>query len=606
VPNTATTLSANIKITFKAMADLSSQPTTVQSLYAWHNENKLQVNRRYQRKLVWTLEEKQKLVESILKRYPIPAILLAELEGTPGSYEIIDGLQRLHAIISFIETAFPTLTGDHFDIKHFTTAKNRAAEGIYKPNETLSVLSSKEVGSILDYTLAISVMRNATEEEINDVFDRINTYGRRLSDQERRQSGVENDFSQMIREIACTLRGDTSANILSLALMPSISIDLPKTKHGYEIQADEVFWVKQGILRSTDLRDSMDEQCIADVAASIVGGKIIERAKEALDEIYTIGSPESTRIDIALNIYGTSKFADEFKFCVDEILKICGDEKKLRDIVFKKRTTNAFPSVFAVLVIAVHELIVGENKMISNYDAIRNAITGISDRIGTGRKTTSPEERRKNVDVIKGLIRNSFIKRDATVKIYGSHATADIEGIIRRSEIELSHYELKQGIVSLNPIQRAEDSNLIAKVINTIAAIANNGPDREGKIIIGVADDSSDAEKIETLDKIKAHRVSKKFVVGVAREAKILGLTTENYFGKWKNAIKNSQLSEPLKGAVLANMDYNDFFGLGIIVITIPPQKEISYVNDKVYCRNGDDTTYVESPKQIADIVKRF
>ena len=77
------------------MAELVSQPTSIQSVYTWYREDKLYVNRRYQRKLVWTLEEKQKLIESILKKYPVPAILIAERDSSPGTYEIIDGLQRL-------------------------------------------------------------------------------------------------------------------------------------------------------------------------------------------------------------------------------------------------------------------------------------------------------------------------------------------------------------------------------------------------------------------------------------------------------------------------------------------------------------------------------
>ncbi|MFJ4874042.1 DUF262 domain-containing protein [Streptomyces sp. NPDC088745] len=63
------------------MAELSPQQRSIQSIYAWYSENKLWVNRRYQRKLVWTLTEKQKLIESVLKEYPIPAILLAERDG---------------------------------------------------------------------------------------------------------------------------------------------------------------------------------------------------------------------------------------------------------------------------------------------------------------------------------------------------------------------------------------------------------------------------------------------------------------------------------------------------------------------------------------------
>ncbi|WP_235944123.1 DUF262 domain-containing protein [Variovorax boronicumulans] len=62
------------------MSELVSQPTSIQSVYSQYAEGKLFVNRRYQRKLVWTLEEKQKLIESILKKYPIPAILVAERE----------------------------------------------------------------------------------------------------------------------------------------------------------------------------------------------------------------------------------------------------------------------------------------------------------------------------------------------------------------------------------------------------------------------------------------------------------------------------------------------------------------------------------------------
>jgi uncharacterized protein with ParB-like and HNH nuclease domain len=62
------------------MAELSSEPKSIQSVYTWYREDRLYVNRRYQRKLVWTLEEKQKLIDSILKKYPIPAILIAEKE----------------------------------------------------------------------------------------------------------------------------------------------------------------------------------------------------------------------------------------------------------------------------------------------------------------------------------------------------------------------------------------------------------------------------------------------------------------------------------------------------------------------------------------------
>ena len=77
------------------------------------------------------------------------------------------------------------------------------------------------------------------------------------------------------------------------------------TRHGYEVRADEVFWVKQGILRSTELRDSMDEQWIADIASCVVGGELIERSK---DHWTTLTLPEALKLErvlSALEVYGS-------------------------------------------------------------------------------------------------------------------------------------------------------------------------------------------------------------------------------------------------------------------------------------------------------------
>ena len=93
--------------------------------------------------------------------------------------------------------------------------------------------------------------------------------------------------------------------------------------------------------------------------------------------------------------------------------------------------------------------------------------------------------------------------------------------------------------------------------------------------------------------------------MGVNREVEILGITKEKYFAKIKNAIQKSDLSRSLRTSVLSALDQNEFYGLGVIVITVPPQKDISYVGDEAYWRNGDSTE-LATPKVIADITKRF
>jgi hypothetical protein len=414
------------------MAELDAAPRSVQSFYGLYAADKLFVNRRYQRKLVWTLEEKQRLVESVLRGYPVPAVLMADRGD--GSYEVIDGLQRLHSLMSFIENAFVTLEGDAFDVSQFPTAAQRATAGKFAVATSDAQLPVDQVTAFLDYSLAVSVMRGATEEEVDDVFRRINTYGHRLSDQERRQAGVQDNFSSLVRVLASELRGDASVDYLQLWQMPSISIDLPMSNHGYQVIAGQVFWCEQGVLRSTDLRDSLDEQCIADVLASIATGSIVDRTKDALDAVYEAGSDANQRAVTGVEVYGADRLKTEIKYCVEEILKVCnsGQPAKLRSMIFGS-TTNAFPAVFAVLLLAFHEALVKERQAVSDYDSLKSSLTGLRTRIDTGKGATGSEERRKNINTIKGLMAPSLVPRqppDLTVL----NTVLDIENSLRRVE----------------------------------------------------------------------------------------------------------------------------------------------------------------------------
>ncbi|WP_378011703.1 RNA-binding domain-containing protein, partial [Aeromonas hydrophila] len=188
--------------------------------------------------------------------------------------------------------------------------------------------------------------------------------------------------------------------------------------------------------------------------------------------------------------------------------------------------------------------------------------------------------------------------------IYNNHSTIDIEGVIRRSEIELASYELKQGILQLHG-EREENPQVTEKIINTICAMANNGKGSTGKIIIGVTDKEQHATLISQLDRIEPLKIGSRYVVGVKREATRLNLSLEHYFAKWATAIRNSELSEPLKGQVLSTMDFNDFYGLGILIISVPPQQNVSSVGDNVYWRDADNTK-LATGIQVARIAQRF
>jgi len=108
------------------------------------------------------------------------------------------------------------------------------------------------------------------------------------------------------------------------------------------------------------------------------------------------------------------------------------------------------------------------------------------------------------------------------------------------------------------------------------------------------------------LDQIQPRIVGKRTVVGIKREAKALGKSVEEYFHLIRDRIRKSGLSEPLKGDTLSHLDFNTFYDLGVLVISIPSQTDISYYGDEVYYRDGDQTKEAEGPRRVAEISKRF
>jgi len=94
--------------------DLTVKGESIERIYGSFQGKRYLVNRRYQRKLVWTLDEKKSFIDSVTKGYPVPIVLLAEIRADERSvFEIIDGMQRLNAIMGFIENEYP-VNGAYF------------------------------------------------------------------------------------------------------------------------------------------------------------------------------------------------------------------------------------------------------------------------------------------------------------------------------------------------------------------------------------------------------------------------------------------------------------------------------------------------------------
>ncbi len=207
---------------------------------------------------------------------------------------------------------------------------------------------------------------------------------------------------------------------------------------------------------------------------------------------------------------------------------------------------------------------------------------------------------------MKGIIDKYFVDDPDLGKIvFSNHKIVDIESDIRRSEIELANYELKQGLLPLTPGGK-DPTDMLDKILRTICAISNNGPNSAGKILIGISDKDDDVKRVLDVDGVSGKSVGKRTVVGVSREAKRLGVSVESYVQTIVNHIKNSNISEHTKGAVLSHIDYNNYFDLGVIVISIPPQSELTYLGDELFRRDGSSNNIIINPKDAVALNSRF
>jgi hypothetical protein len=586
------------------------QGKSIQTVYRDYRQGNLLVNRKYQRKLVWSLEEKQRLIDSIQNGYPIPLILLAERPDIYGlgKYEIIDGMQRLNAIFTFIENAFD-LNGRFFDIREFATAKQFADDGVFEMKADGPFLSRKECSDILDYQLAITVYPTREETKITDVFGRINANGRQLSPHEQRQAGVTSQFSGLVRTLSAELRGDVSKDVLLLSDMPEISIEAGKDLHGYGIKAEDTFWCRQGILSVRQLKDSEDEQIVADLVASILLGKPLPVSKELLDKIYDRSSTEGSDIERKLIAYGADRLLKEIKSTfsiLKQIIADCSDQPSYLRSVVRPGGGGQYPikAPFYALFMALHDLIVRLHKSPDDPKGIVAGLKKLAGKLHKGAHYETTENRIHNINLTKGLIQDHFVDKVPPVFGHGPSLALDFENALRRSRIESSRYEFKQGILRLDQ-DRSIDNALLSRIVETICGISNLGPDSDGYLFVGVADKEKDALRIQALDDVVARKVSDHYLVGIDREARLQGVSLDNYVQKLISALQNSALSEPLKTQVLSSFDTITLYGFTVIRITIPAQKEISFLGDKSFHRKGSNTVEI-SGKQLLAVSKLF
>ncbi len=82
--------------------DFDSFDISVKELVSMSEEDIIDVAPEYQRQFRWPEENQSRLIESVFLGIPVPSLFMAA--NRDGSWELIDGVQRLNSLIHFVGT----------------------------------------------------------------------------------------------------------------------------------------------------------------------------------------------------------------------------------------------------------------------------------------------------------------------------------------------------------------------------------------------------------------------------------------------------------------------------------------------------------------------
>lgn len=232
----------------------------LQNLYDHGNLN---LEPGFQRQSVWTERDRAKLIDSILRNYPLPAIFLYKREEDGHLvFDVIDGKQRLESIFMFTgamrgrywtRTQLPET--DSVDWVDWSLLKRKGLQHLITGYEIPIIEVDGEIGEIID------------------VFVRINSTGKALTPQEKRHARYYN--SPFLKEAA-------------------------RVAHRFER-----YFLDNGILSSGQLSRMKHVELACELMLSLVQGDVLNK-KTALDRVMATSSVDGRQLRKASRMVTTT------------------------------------------------------------------------------------------------------------------------------------------------------------------------------------------------------------------------------------------------------------------------------------------------------------
>lgn len=261
---------------------------TPQDFVEWREANALVLSPKFQRRSVWQPAARSYFIDTILRAMPVPPIYMRSVQSPDRKKairEIIDGQQRLSSVLDFIDGKYKL---------------SRTLDGPWK-GKAFDALEEQEQQAILSYGFSAETFKGISDEQVLEIFSRLNIYSVQLNKQELRNG----EYFGIFRQSAESLARD-------------------------HLQ----FWRRHHLFSERDVARMIEVEFTSELLIAILAG--MQDKKSSIDQYYA---------DYDETFAGRDKVIQQFSAVLDEIN--AAFPETLADTEFRK--TPLFYTLFCVI-----------------------------------------------------------------------------------------------------------------------------------------------------------------------------------------------------------------------------------------------------------------
>ena len=186
-------------MTQKMKVDFNTYDLSVKELLSMVNDGLINIAPDYQRQFRWDDERQSSLIESLFLGIPVPSLFMAT--NADGTWELIDGVQRVSTMICF---AGDDKVREKVNAKHVESLKLKGLSKLVNFNDKR--FSDLHIGVQNKFKLtSIKVTTSSDKSDKNvrfDLFERLNRGGITLTPQEIRSCVYRGGFNDFLKELS--------------------------------------------------------------------------------------------------------------------------------------------------------------------------------------------------------------------------------------------------------------------------------------------------------------------------------------------------------------------------------------------------------------------